>query len=153
MPDTVYEERLRVPVAWWLIGAGFVLTVWWIFYLATPGWLTVVATVAAAGAVAGLLGGYGAVRLAVRDGELRAGRAHIDLSLCGAVETLDAERTRRLGGAEADARAFLLLRPYIPTAVRVAIDDPADPVPYWLLSTRHPEQLAAAVRDGRHVSR
>jgi hypothetical protein len=38
-----------------------------------------------------------------------------------------------------------MLRPYLSRAVRVEIDDPADPAPYWLLSTRHPERLAAAL--------
>ena len=46
---------------------------------------------------------------------------------------------------EADARAFLLLRPYVKTAVRVDLEDPADPTPYWLLSSRRPEALAAAL--------
>jgi Protein of unknown function (DUF3093) len=147
-----YEERLHAPVSWWVVGAGFVATVWWIFVLATPQWVAGLAAGVALAAVAALLGGYGSARLAVRGGELRAGRAHIPLVLCGPVEPLDAEQARRAGGADADARAYLLLRPYIATAVRVGIDDPKDPVPYWLVSTRHPERLAAAVRAGRPAS-
>ena len=46
---------------------------------------------------------------------------------------------------DADARAYLLLRPYLRASVRVGIDDPADPTPYWLVSTRRPERLAAAL--------
>jgi hypothetical protein len=147
--EVSYEERLAAPVAWWLVGAGFVVTVWWIFVLATPQWLAWLTAAVALALVVGLVGHYGSARLAVADGELRAGRAHIPLALCGAVEPLDRDQTRRAGGAEADARAYLLLRPYIATAVRVTIDDPHDPVPYWLLSTRQPERLAAAVRAGR----
>jgi hypothetical protein len=48
---------------------------------------------------------------------------------------------------EADARAHLVLRPYIKTAVEITLDDPDDPVPYWLVSTRRPQQLAAALRE------
>jgi Protein of unknown function (DUF3093) len=147
--DTAYEERLLVPATWWLVGLGLVVSVWWVFVLATPAWMAWLAAVVALGLVVGLVGRYGAARLAVAGGQLRAGRAHISLSLCGRVETLDAEQTRRAGGSDADARAYLLLRPYIPTAVRVAIDDPNDPVPYWLLSTRRPERLAEAVEAGR----
>ncbi len=58
---------------------------------------------------------------------------------------LDAEQTRRRAGVEADARAHLVLRPYVSTAVEITLDDPADPVPYWLVSTRRPEALAAAL--------
>lgn len=152
MTPTSYEERLVPPVGWWLVGVGFVATVWWIFVLATPGWLAGLAGATTLIAVALLLGWYGSARLAVDDGQLRAGRAHIALARCGAVEVLDPEQTRRAGGAEADARAYLLSRPYIATAIRVTIDDPNDPTPYWLLSTRHPDRLAAAVRSGRRVT-
>ena len=55
--------------------------------------------------------------------------------------------THRLAGRDADARAYLLLRPYLRRAVRIAIDDPADPTPYWLVSTRRPTRLAAALTD------
>lgn len=149
MEEASYEERLAAPIAWWLVGIGFAATVWWIFIIATPPWLAWLAAAVTLATVVGLVGHYGSARLAVADGELRAGRAHIPLALCGAVEPLDQEQTRRAGGAEVDARAYLLLRPYIATAVRVTIDDPHDPVPYWLLSTRRPERLAAAVRAGR----
>jgi hypothetical protein len=143
--SATYEERLSAPLAWWLIGLGFVVTVWWIFVLATPQWAAWLAAVVALAAVATLLGGYGSARLAVGAGELRAGRAHIPLALCGRVETLDPEQTHRASGADADARAYLLLRPYLKRAVRVEITDPADPAPYWLLSTRRPDELAGVL--------
>jgi hypothetical protein len=31
----------------------------------------------------------------------------------------------------------------------VDITDPSDPTPYWLFSTRKPEELVAALRAGR----
>ena len=65
--------------------------------------------------------------------------------LHGAVAALDADQTRLVSGRDADARAYLLLRPYLNRAVRVEITDPADPTPYWLVSSRHPEALAAAL--------
>ena len=81
------------------------------------------------------------------DGVLQAGRARIEAGYLGAVESLDPEATRRAAGVEADARAYLLLRPYLKRAVKVAITDPADPAPYWLVSTRHPDELAQALTD------
>ena len=38
-----------------------------------------------------------------------------------------------MAGVDADARAYLLLRPYLKRAVQVDLADPADPTPYWLL--------------------
>ena len=64
----------------------------------------------------------------------------------GAVQALDAEGARRAAGVEADARAYLLLRPYRKRAVRVEVSDPADPTPYWLLSSRRPDDLAEVLR-------
>ena len=87
----------------------------------------------------------GSVRVAVRDGTLYAGPAHISLDLLGPAEPLDAEETRRVHGVDADARAFLLTRPYLKRSVKVVVEDPADRTPYWLVSTRHPRELAAAI--------
>lgn len=56
---------------------------------------------------------------------------------------------RLAAGRDANARAYLLLRPYIATGVRITIDDPTDPAPYWLLSSRRATELAAALSAGR----
>jgi len=45
--------------------------------------------------------------------------------------------------------AFLVIRPYLKSAVQVAVEDPADPTPYWLLSTRRPDRLVAALTPSR----
>ena len=72
--------------------------------------------------------------LSARREELGAARA-----------ALDAQAMRLQAGRDADARAFLLVRPYISTGVRITIDDPGDPTPYWLLSSRRAVELAAAL--------
>jgi hypothetical protein len=41
----------------------------------------------------------------------------------------------------------MVLRPYVKTAVEITLADPDDPVPYWLVSTRHPQRLAAAMQE------
>ena len=69
----------------------------------------------------------------------------IALTPAGRIFADHAEQTRRVAGREADVRAFLLLRPYLKRAVKVETTDPADPAPYWLLSSRRPDDLAAAV--------
>jgi hypothetical protein len=145
-----YDERLRVPVRWWLLTAAFLVSMLAAFLVATPLWVARAGTAVLTLAVAGVLVGYGAARLSVRDGRLHAGRARISASYVGEVEVLDAAAAHRLAGRDADARAYLLLRPYVHTAVRVQIADAADPTPYWLLATRQPDRLAAshaAARD------
>ncbi|ACZ30942.1 hypothetical protein Xcel_1923 [Xylanimonas cellulosilytica DSM 15894] len=88
----------------------------------------------------------GAPVLAVDDGVLHAGRAHVPVELLGEATPLTTrEQMRAELGGRLDARAHVVLRSWIPTGVRVVLRDPADPTPYWLLSTRRPEELAAAL--------
>jgi hypothetical protein len=140
-----YRERLGVPFRWWVQGAMLVATLWLALVVAVPGTVAWPVTGGALLVMAACFLAYGNARVEVADGELRAGRAHIAGTHLGAVEALDPEQTRRVAGAEADARAYLVLRPYLRRAVRVAITDPADPTPYWLVCTRHPDELAAAL--------
>lgn len=85
----------------------------------------------------------------VQEGMLRAGRAEISLAHTGeAIPAFDAEaRVER--GTGLDARAFLVIRGWVRPVVRVPITDPADPTPYWLISTRRPKELAAAINGSR----
>ena len=142
----VYDERLGVPLRWWALATMFLASMLLAFLVATPAWVAVAGTAVLVALVLSLFLAYGAARVSVRDGMLTAGRARISLEHVGEVEALDAAATRLLAGRDADARAYLLLRPYLHRAVRIGIDDPADPTPYWLVSTRRPDRLAAALR-------
>jgi hypothetical protein len=63
----------------------------------------------------------------------------------GEAVPLDKEGMRMAAGRDADARAFLVLRPYMKRGLKVAVTDPADPTPYWLFHTRNPDTLAAVL--------
>jgi hypothetical protein len=145
----VYDERLRVPLRWWALATMFLASILLAFLVATPIWLALLVTAAVLVLVLLLFLGYGAARVTVRDGVLTAGRARISLDHVGDVVGLDAAAAHRLAGRDADARAYLLIRPYLRRAVRIDIDDPADPTPYWLVSTRRPDRLVAAVSAAR----
>ena len=148
MPDG-YDERLAVPLRWWALATMFLASVALAFLVATPFWVAATVTGVLLALVLAVFLSYGAARLTVHEGVLTAGRAHIDVHWLGEAEVLDAEASRLLAGRDADARAYLLLRPYLRRAVRVDVTDPADPAPYWLLSTRRPERLALALREAR----
>ena len=137
-----------MPVTWWLLAALFGVVVWWAFVLAAPPLVAFGAGLGSFGLAAFALWRWGSARIRVADGRLHAGRAVIPLGLCATVTALDADSTRMLAGPRADARAYLLLRPYVRTGVRIDLADPRDPTPYWLLSTRRPGALARAVRAG-----
>lgn len=141
-----YDERLAVPLRWWVQGTMLLATLWLALVVSVPPPLAWSATVLCVAGMTVFFVSYGGVRIRVAGGVLRAGRAQISVGLLGDVAPLDAEETRRVAGVDADARAYLLLRPYLKRAVQVTLADPADPTPYWLLHTRHPETLAAAMR-------
>lgn len=142
-----YHERLRAPLVWWLLGLLFAASLWLAYQHALGPWVSVpVAAVTFALIAAGIVA-YGRVRVCVEATGFAAGRARLPAWAIGTVAALDEEATRRSRGVDLDARAFTLIRGYIPTAVRVEVADPADPVPYWLISTRHPAALAAALRQ------
>jgi hypothetical protein len=146
-----YNERLTVPLRWWVQATMLLATLWLAFVVAMPLW----AASAAAGALLLVVYAFfvwiGSARLDLRDGVLQAGTAHIAVEHLGKVEPLDREETRRVLGVDADARAFLLTRPYLRRSVKVLVHDPADPTPYWLLSTRHPRRLASALAGTRPI--
>jgi hypothetical protein len=52
-------------------------------------------------------------------------------------------------GPSADPAAHLLLRPYLPLAVYVEIAGRPAGEPYWLIATRHPADLTAAIERAR----
>jgi hypothetical protein len=141
-----YDERLGVPLRWWVQGVMLVATLWLALVVSLPGTLAWTLSGIALALLASLLVAYGSPHVTAADGWFRAGRARIEAVHLGSVAALDAEETRRVAGPEADARAYLLLRPYLKRAVKVEITDPADPTPYWLVGSRNPDELARAVR-------
>ncbi|MFI8519174.1 DUF3093 domain-containing protein [Streptomyces sp. NPDC085481] len=147
-----FDERLTAPASWWVIvvllglSGGLVM-----FPLGTVPTLGGVIVAAALAAVA--VSSYGSARIRVVAGSLVAGDARIPVSALGAPEALDAEEARAWRSHKADPRAFMLMRSYVPTAVRVEVTDQADPTPYVYLSSRDPEALVAALEAARSEAR
>ena len=84
----------------------------------------------------------------IRDGALRAGNAVLPLTAVSEVVSLDEKQTARLRGPRADPAAHLYSRPYLKESVYLAVD-PASPAPYWLIGTRRPAELIAAIERCR----
>ncbi|MGW0769613.1 DUF3093 domain-containing protein [Streptomyces sp. NPDC002676] len=143
-----YEERLTAPRSWWVI--SFLVGLSLALILLPYGTLPMLGGLAGGTAAAAVAASsYGSLRIRVVGGSLIAGEAKIPVSALGGSEILDPEEARAWRTYKADTRAFLLLRSYIPTALRVEVTDPQDPTPYLYLSTREPERLAAAIEAAR----
>jgi hypothetical protein len=145
---TPYEERLTAPRSWWLI--SFLVGLSMALILLPFGTLPMLAgLVGGTAAAAVTASSYGSLRIRVVGGSLIAGEAKIPVTALGEAEVLDPEEARAWRTYKADTRAFLLLRSYIPTALRVEVTDPDDPTPYLYLSTREPERLAEALEAAK----
>jgi hypothetical protein len=175
MPE--YRERLRAPLSWWLLGLVAVLLLGTeaVAGYAWPVAVAIYGVLVAALAAALLL--IGGPTVEVGGGELRAGPARLPLAAAGEVSALDEAQTRSLRGPRTDPAAFVLIRPYLRRAVYVAVTRPgaerrpphrrlrlrrfrvraelisSPESPYWLVSTRHPDELAAAIEAARAAAR
>jgi hypothetical protein len=52
-------------------------------------------------------------------------------------------------GPGVDARSYLVVRGWIHRGVRIDNIDPADPAPFWIITTRHPQKLAEAIEAAK----
>jgi hypothetical protein len=86
----------------------------------------------------------------IRDGTLRTAGAALPLAAVSEVACLDEKQTTQLRGPRADPAARLYSRPYLKESVYLAVSpSSAETAPYWLVGTRHPAELAAAVERYR----
>jgi hypothetical protein len=151
-----YRERLYVPLAWWLLAVPIVLILGGTLYAGLPWpWPIVIIGGLAVGCAA-LLIALGRATVEVDEAALRAGGAVLLLTAISEVVALDERQSAQLRGPRADPAARFYSRPYLKESVFVAVDPAAQGdsvphrrVPYWLVGTRRPTELAAAIERCR----
>lgn len=147
-----YAEHLRLP--WWLWAAGLGLaallaTEIWLGSDGVRAWLPYLVLLPVTGVG---LWWLGRIRVAVHDGELLVDDARLPVRFVADAIPLDAEGRREVLGVGADPLAFVVQRPWVPAAVQIVLNDPADPTPYWVVSSRDPVRLATAVLAARDAN-
>jgi hypothetical protein len=152
-PAPVYDEPLRVPLWAWPAALAVALLLAAAVHGGYGGLRSWVPYVAAPVLVALVLGRASRGRVVVADGVLRVPGARIPVRFLGAARPLDAEQTRRLRGPAADLRAHVATRAWLRRGVQVRVEDPDDDTPYWLIGTRRPAELAAALDAAREPGR
>jgi hypothetical protein len=147
-----YAERLTVSWWLWLPALGLAALLAAEVYLGAPGlatWIPYAVLIPLA--VLGLLA-LGRVRVSVAEGELRVDDARLPVRFVADVTVLDPAAKRDLLGPHAQRWAFVVQRPWVAGAVQVHLDDPADPTPYWVVSSRRPAELASALLAERDAA-
>ena len=140
---TTYRERLW-PAPWLFIATALVIPASFLVFLpiSVPAG---VATALVLYATCVILLFAASPRIEVTATELIAGRARLPRSVIGSVTGYAAAEATVQRGTGLDARAWMLIRGWVSPVVRVELTDPDDPTPYWLVSTRRPEELVAAL--------
>jgi len=139
---TEYSEHLSP--SWWMVLAVFlVVPTTVLIFLPLSLLVGVVTGVVLWLGVVGILW-FSSPTLTLSSQGFRAGSAQVEWSHVQRVEAIAAENTRAEKGIKLDARAWLVLRPWVGPVVKVVLNDPNDPTPYWLVSTRRPEAVASA---------
>lgn len=151
-PPIRYTERLWVPWWWALPGFGAAILLGLEINQSMrqlPGWVPYPILFAI---VAAVLLWFSRIRVEVTTGpdgaaELRAGSAHLPVSVIAKSAAIPASAKSAALGRQLDPAAFVVHRAWIGPMVLVVLDDPDDPTPYWLVSSRHPERVLAALRS------
>ena len=141
---------MTVPLWWWLPGfglAGLIALEVVQGVSGIPAWVPFAVLLPVAAAVLMWLGRV-EVRVVSRDGEneLWVGPAHIPTSVIARSAEVPKSAKSAALGRQLDPAAYVVHRAWIGPLILVVLDDPDDPTPYWLVSTRRPEQVLAALR-------
>ncbi len=147
-PAPSFRERLVPP--WWIPIVLLLLVVPAVLLVFLPIDITVGIAVAI-GLYAGVLAllWVAAPVVEVQGGVLRAGRARIDVVHLGTAHALEgAEATAAMRGGW-DPTDHHVISPWTRAVVRARVDDPTDSTGAWLVSSRRPQRLAAAIEAAR----
>lgn len=153
---TGYQERLRTPWWWYPVGAlvGVLLGAEFIFVLPDSlAWLPVVLSIVLGAVVVWRMSSG---RVAVVGQELQAGDRTLPLDRIEQMYPLSYGELRRVVGRHGDPLAYNFVRSWVGPGVQLVLTEPPPPAPdaewapppepYWLVSTRHPDRLLAAIR-------
>ncbi|MGH3250289.1 MAG: DUF3093 domain-containing protein [Trebonia sp.] len=148
-PQAQYRERLLVPVSYWLLAVPVVLVLGAEAYFFVDGFIPPMVIGILAVIVAAFLINWSSATIEVTGAVLRVGRDTLALSEADEVIPLDERQATAMRGPRLDPAAHILLRPYVKRAVYIGLAASGGGVPYWLVATRHPDELAAAIECAR----
>ena len=139
-----YREVIRMPL--WLLALiyffflSFVLSVW-----AALGNLAALTSLIVLSAVLLLIAIRSRLVIEISENELKVGPAHIDLKYLGTASELNSDAMRKIRTRDANPMAYLGIRFWTSTGVKVELNDQRDETPYWLITSNKANQLVNAL--------
>ncbi|MDU0477853.1 DUF3093 domain-containing protein [Staphylococcus chromogenes] len=154
-PEVLYSERQWVPWYWWLAAIGAaVLTAVQLQMNRDMWWFIVPFILFAVFALWGLwqLSATNVIVEKELDGTrwLRVGGAQLPNSVVARSLAVPESAKRNAMGRQLDPAAFVASKSWLKEMVMIVLDDPEDPTPYWLVSTKNPQALLEAFLPGTH---
>ncbi len=151
----LYSEKQRVPLTWWFFAAGVVAIISWQAQMQHPWWWAVVASVISGALAMWALLSLSQTTMAVfedPDGTrwLQAGKAKIPTTMIDRTLVIPPTAKQAAMGRQLDPAAFVVHKAWIPAMAMLVLDDPEDPTPYWLISSKDPDALLHAVNRPIH---
>lgn len=83
--------------------------------------------------------------IVVTDSDLSVGKVCIPRQFIGKPAVIERDEIFRERGPNLDPAAYKVFQGTVKTALRIPLEDPEDPTPYWLVSTRKPQKLLEAL--------
>ena len=140
---TTYREKL-LPGLWIYLISGLLVPASLIIFAPISEVAGVIVAIVLYGGTVAVLA-LGSPVIQLRDGRLSVGAAQIPVDFVGTTEGFTGAAATAERGLRLDARAWLCFRGWIDPVLKINLTDPDDPTPYWLVSTRKPADLAAAI--------
>ena len=140
-----FDERLSVPLWWYLLAVGLAVLLGAEIHMGYPGVRAWIGYVTLVPLLTAALFWLGRTRVRVAAGELTVGAAAVPLRHVGRVDVVPRAGKQEAMGPQLDPAARVLHRGWVGPLVRVEITDPDDPTPYWIFSVRRPEALVTAL--------
>ncbi|HEX8092901.1 DUF3093 family protein [Jatrophihabitans sp.] len=178
-PAAGYFERLRTPWWWYLGAVGVSVLLGLEFAVAVSGWIAWVPFALVLAGSLLVVWQLSSGSVSVGGGTLRAGERTVPVARIEQAIDLSAGELRRLVGRHSDPLAFTYIRSWVGPGVQLVLRPPAGPQPadrrptdqqvtaelpdpdqdeppperlpepYWVVSTRHPDRLLAAIQAAR----
>lgn len=144
---TIYREKLW-PTPWLYVSTALVLPAALLVFLPINVFVGIGAGIVLYGACVVILLAT-TPTIEVTNDLFVAGKARLPVSIVGATEAFTGDEARAERGPRLDSRSWLLIRGWVSPIVKIEVLDVKDPVPYWLVSTRHPEALVSALESAK----
>jgi Protein of unknown function (DUF3093) len=142
-----YREKLW-PSPWLFIATALVIPASLLVFLPISIPAGIVSAAILYGGSVGLLI-FGSPVIGVTGSTFVAGRSQLPLTVVSSVTGYSGVEAQLERGQRLDARAWLVIRGWISPIVKIQLLDVNDPTPYWIVSTRHPDAVIAAIAKAK----